>query len=259
MTIHEFGDKSKPSILLLPGTMCFWKGNFAKVIPDLSQDFHVLAVAYTGFDEKDEESYHSLPDEVIRIEAALKKQNGGNILAAYGCSLGGSVVCHLVRRNVIHIRYAILGSSDLDQAGRLRARILSSLMIKLVYPFLHTGQYSNKWMQKRYEKQMASLDPYNKAFVSLVGRDRYDMSFLSKESLRNQFESDLTTRLEKHIDNKETEIHIFYARKMGKKYLKRYRLYFKNPIIHDFDLRHEELLGVYPERWCSLIKEICLK
>ena len=46
---------------------------------------------------------------------------------------------------------------------------------------------------------------------------------------------------------------------MGEKYLARYKKYFKDPIIHTFDLRHEELLGVYPEKWCDLIKEICLK
>lgn len=48
MRIHEFGDKSKPVILLLPGTMCYWKGNFGGVIDDLSRDFLVGCVAYTG-------------------------------------------------------------------------------------------------------------------------------------------------------------------------------------------------------------------
>ena len=53
MTIHEFGDPSKPVILLLPGTMCYWKGNFGGVIDELSKDFHVAAASYTGFDESD--------------------------------------------------------------------------------------------------------------------------------------------------------------------------------------------------------------
>ncbi len=42
-------------------------------------------------------------------------------------------------------------------------------------------------------------------------------SFIVKESIRNQFRSDLTTPLPEAIDNGETETHIFYARKMGKK------------------------------------------
>ena len=53
MTIHEFGKKEKPVLLLLPGTMCHWKGNFDGVIDKLAEDFLVSCVAYTGFDEGD--------------------------------------------------------------------------------------------------------------------------------------------------------------------------------------------------------------
>ena len=106
MKIHEFGDKSNPVILLLSGTMCYWKGNFGGVIDELSRDFLVAAVAYTGFDE--------------------------------------------------------------------------------------------------------------------------------------------------------TEMHIFYAKKMGEKYLERYNRYFRSPVIHEQDMRHEEFLGVYPKEWCELVRNICL-
>lgn len=40
--------------------------------------------------------------------------------------------------------------------------------------------------------------------------------------------------------------------------MKRYHKYFKNPVIHEQNLRHEELLGVYPKDWCALLEEICL-
>ena len=39
MHIHEFGNKDNPVILLLPGTMCYWKGNFGNVIDELAKDF----------------------------------------------------------------------------------------------------------------------------------------------------------------------------------------------------------------------------
>ena len=32
MKVHEFGEKTNSVILLLPGTMCYWKGNFGNVI-----------------------------------------------------------------------------------------------------------------------------------------------------------------------------------------------------------------------------------
>ena len=113
MHIHEFGDKENPVILLLPGTMCYWKGNFGKVIDDLAKDFLVAAVAYTGFDEEDQEDYQSVMDEVVRIEAYIQANYGGHIRAAYGCSLGGTFVAHLVARKKIIMDYGIIGSSDM--------------------------------------------------------------------------------------------------------------------------------------------------
>lgn len=257
MKVHEFGSKSNPVILLLPGTMCFWKGNFDNVIDNLSQDFLVAAVAYTGFDETDTESYVSVTDELEKIEQYIKEHYDGKICAVYGCSLGGTFVAHLATRHNISMKYGIIGSSDLDQAGNIKASLMAKLMVKVTYNFIHTGHYNSRLMQKRYEQQMADPDPYNKAFVAITGRDKYDMSFITKESMINQFKSDLVTPLPTGIDNGETQIHIFYAKKMGEKYLERYRKYFKSPIIHEQDMRHEEFLGVYPEDWCKLVKEIC--
>lgn len=258
MHIHEFGNKDNPVILLLPGTMCYWKGNFGNVIDELAKDFLVAVVAYTGFDEKDKENYQSVSDETHRIEKYVAQNYGGHIRAAYGCSLGGTFVAHLVSRGKIQIDFGIIGSSDLDQAGKFKASLMAELMVKVTWNFIHTGKYKSKLMQKKYDRQMAASDPYNKAFVAITGRDKYDMSFISRESLKRQFKSDLTTPLPKGIDNKNTEIHIFYAKKMGEKYLERYKTFFKDPIIHEQDMRHEEFLGVYPEDWCRLVKEICL-
>lgn len=256
MHIYEFGSKDNPVILLLPGTMCYWRGNFANVIDELAKDFLVAAVAYTGFDENDTENYQSVEDELDRIEGYIKQNYNGHIRAAYGCSLGGTFITHLTARNNIHLDYGIIGSSDLDQASNLKADIMASLMVKVTYNFIHTGHYNSKLMQKRYEKQMADPDPYNRAFVAITGRDKYDMSFITKESLKQQFKSDITTPLPVGIDNGKTEIHVFYAKKMGEKYLDRYRKYFKNPVIHEHDMRHEELLGVYPDEWCALVRKI---
>ncbi|MBO6229943.1 MAG: alpha/beta hydrolase [Ruminiclostridium sp.] len=258
MKIHEFGDRSNPVILLLPGTMCYWKGNFGGIIDDLSRDLLVAAVAYTGFDETDTENYVSVTDELERLENYIKEHYGGAVHAAYGSSLGGSFVAQLAARHNIGLKYGIIGSSDLDQAGSFKAGLMASLMVRVTYNFIHTGSYKSGFMQKRYEKQMADPDPYNRAFVAITGRDRYDMSFITKESMKNQFKSDLTTPLPEHIDNGETEMHIFYAKKMGEKYLERYNRYFKSPVIHEQDMRHEEFLGVYPKEWCELVKKICL-
>lgn len=142
MTIHEFGDRKNPAIMLFLGTMCYWKGNFGNVIDELSKKFLVAVVAYTGFDDNDTESYTNVEDELDKIEQYIKDNYDGRICAAYGCSLGGTFVAHLTARHNIHM------------------------------------QYKSKLMQKRFRSQMDSPDPYNHAFVAMTGRDKYDMSMI---------------------------------------------------------------------------------
>ena len=55
-----------------------------------------------------------------------------------------------------------------------------------------------------------------------------------------------------------TTVHCFYAAKMGEEYLARYQKHFKDPVIHRFDMEHEELLILYPHQWADKIKEVCL-
>ncbi len=78
--------------------------------------------------------------------------------------------------------------------------------------------------------------------------------YVTARSCKNQFYSDLVTPLPERIDVPGTKIHIFYATKMGAKYRARYERHFVHPFIHEQDLRHEELLACYPERWAQLVK-----
>lgn len=51
MTVYEFGDETKPAIMLLPGACCYWKTNFGEVIPLLQEKFRVYVASYDGFDD----------------------------------------------------------------------------------------------------------------------------------------------------------------------------------------------------------------
>ena len=92
-----------------------------------------------------------------------------------------------------------------------------------------------------------------KAFMEMFGGAR---PYVTKQSCKNQFYSDLITPLPDKIQVSGTEIPIFYALKMGEKYRARYQRHFANPVIHEQDLQHEELLACYPEQWAALVKQI---
>lgn len=141
---------------------------------------------------------------------------------------------HLIQRRNVHIDHGIFGSPDLDQSGRLSSGLQSMLVVPLLTSFT-----------KNEKKQKRSKNLLMKTF--LMNEETADkfmecFSKFSPESIRNEYYSDLLTHLEDDIKVEHTRAHFIYANKMGEKYLKRYRRYFHDPDIREFDMQHEQWL-----------------
>lgn len=149
--------------------------------------------------------------------------------------------------------YGILGSSDLDQASPIAAKLQTNLLLPLIYPVIRGGRFKSRLLQKRLTQRKSEMGGYVQAFMEMLGGAR---PYVTVQSCKNQFYSDLVTPLPDKINVPGTEIHIFYALKMGEKYRERYERHFANPAIHEQDLQHEELLACYPECWVQLVKDI---
>jgi hypothetical protein len=197
-----------------------------------------------------------MPTEAAKIEAYIQAQFAGHIAAAYGCSLGGSLVGLLVQRQNIHMDHAILGSSDLDQSAPLPARLKGLLVTNILYKLLQTGTLPG-WMERRMGKASPAQRAYLEPMLEMFGLGSRAMAFVQRKSIYNQFYSDLVTPLADHIHVPGTTIHIFYATKMGEKYEKRYHQHFKNPDIRRHDSQHEELLVCQPENWAIEVRRCC--
>ena len=140
MKIYSFGEETKPAILLLPGTCCHWKRNFGHVIPLLQEHLYVLCASYDGFDETEDSTFPNMLIETAKLESYIQKNLGGQLFAAYGCSLGGSFVGLMVQRKKIHIRHGILGSSDLDQGSSFGTWAMAKAMTPLLGKMLRSGK-----------------------------------------------------------------------------------------------------------------------
>lgn len=225
MKVYTFGDQSKPVMMLFPGTCCYWKNNFGHVIEGLKEHFYVAIVSYSGFDETEHSTFISELDETKKIEQYIQEHFNDYIFAVYGCSLGESFVSLLLSRENIHINHAIIGSSDMDQTSKFLAKLQTTLVMPIIYPLI-TGKGSRlvkKFISKRMNTQDENAD-YRKKFMELMGiGSGIDFSFISKESMKNQFCSDLYTKVGQQIQVPHTTIHVFYAKKMGEKYRKRYK------------------------------------
>ena len=233
MQFDEMGNKSGKTLMLLPGTACDYQTNFAAVLDRHGVKYHLICVNYDGFDGSDS----VFPDMITvteKIEKYITKHFSGKIDGAIGSSLGSSFVGQLIQRENIHIDHGIFGSPDLDQSGRFSAWLQS----KLVVPLLTSFTKSEKKKTKSKEKLKAVFEMNDETADRFIGC----FAKFDPVSIKNEYYTDLLTWLREDIHVEHTRVHFIYAKKMGEKYLKRYKKYFRDPDIREFDMQHEQWL-----------------
>lgn len=157
---------------------------------------------------------------------------------------------------VFLIDHAILGSSDMDQDSALSAKAKAWIIGNVLHGMFQKGELP-AFMRKRLEKKPEDERPYYEKMLDMFGMNCTRMAFVRRESIQNQFYSDLVTPIGNNISVPGTTVHCFYAAKMGEEYLRRYQQHFKAPDIRRHDMQHEELLICWPERWVEEIKRCC--
>ena len=233
MQFDEMGNKFGKTLMLLPGTACDYQTNFSTVLDRLGEKYHLICVNYDGFDG----SGSIFPDMITvtkKIEKYILDNFDGHLDGAIGSSLGSSFLGQLIQRETIHIDHGIFGSPDLDQSGKFSAWLQSRLVVPLL-----TGFTKN-------EKKKAKTREKLKSFFEMSDEaaDRFMGCFekFSPESIKNEYYTDLLTWLKEDIHVENTKVHFIYASKMGEKYLKRYKKYFRDPDIREFNMQHEQWL-----------------
>ena len=233
MQFDELGNMNGKTLMLLPGTACDYQTNFAAVLDRLKEKYHLICVNYDGFDG----SGSIFPDMITvteKIEKYITEHFDGKIDGVIGSSLGSSFVGQLIQRENIHIDHGIFGSPDLDQSGRFSAWLQS----KLVVPLLTSFTKSEKKKTKSKEKLKAAFEMNDETADRFIGC----FAKFDPVSIKNEYYTDLLTWLQEDIHVEHTRVHFIYAKKMGEKYLKRYKKYFRDPDIREFDMQHEQWL-----------------
>ncbi len=233
MQFEEMGNMSGKTLMLLPGTACNYQINFKKVLQPLGEKYHLICVNYDGFDGNDT-MFGDMLSVTEKIEDYIKEKFDGHLDGAIGSSLGSSFVGQLIQRENIHIDHGIFGSPDLDQSGKFSAWLQSKLVKPLVRGFVKNEKKKEESKEKLkdfFEMDDETADQFMECFSSF-----------NPESIKNEYYSDLLTWLKEDIYVEQTTAHFIYANKMGEKYLKRYKKYFRNPDIREFNMQHEQWL-----------------
>jgi hypothetical protein len=233
MQFEEMGNMSGKTLMLLPGTCCDWQTNFERVIPVLSEKYHLICVNYDGFEGSDV----IFPDMITvteKIEQYIQTKHNGRLDGAIGSSLGSSFVGQLVQRENVHIDHAIFGSPDLDQSGKASAWLQSKLVVPLLTSFTKSEKKQKK-TKESLKKMFLMDDEVADKFMACFSK-------FNPESIKNEYYTDLLTHLKDDINVEHTKAHFIYANQMGEKYLNRYKKYFHDPDIREFDMQHEQWL-----------------
>lgn len=233
MQFDELGSMTEKTLFLLPGTACDYQTNFGSVLDKLAEKYHLVCVNYDGFDS----SGLIFPDMITvteKIERYILDNYNGRIDGAIGSSLGSSFVGQLIQRENVHLDHGIFGSPDLDQSGKFMAWLQSKLVVPLLAGF--TGNEKKKAKTREKLKSIFEMnDDTADRFIACF--EKFD-----PESIKNEYYTDLLTWLKNDIYVEHTKVHFIYANKMGEKYLRRYKKYFRDPEIREFDMQHEQWL-----------------
>lgn len=131
-------------------------------------------------DETEQTEFPDMLTGTKKIETYIQKEFGGHICAAYGCSLGGSFVGVLIQRKVIRIDHGIIGSSDLDQAGVLAAKLQAKIVVPIVVKMLHGWKlpgFMEKWMTKRAEEHISVPGTTVHCFYAVKMGEKYQRRY----------------------------------------------------------------------------------
>ncbi len=98
MRIYEFGKGHPQRLLLIHPSLVTWDF-FERVIPLLDDRYHLLIPALPGYDLEDASEFESV-ERCARLLADELSQRGiRELKAAYGCSMGGSIVLRMAADN----------------------------------------------------------------------------------------------------------------------------------------------------------------
>ena len=206
MKIYTFGAEDAPVLLLLPGTCCHWKSNFGAVIPLLADSFRVLCVSYDGFDETEQTEFPTMLEETKRDRSLpqdpLWWSHPGSLRLLSGRLLRGAAGG--TAKHPHRLRHS--GKLRFGSSIAAAARLQTNLLLPLIYPVVRDGSLRQNFSKSSWKNMPKSRGDYVKAFLKMFGDAR---PYVTMQSCKNQFYSDLITPLPDKIHVPGTEIHIF--------------------------------------------------
>ena len=112
MRFRTFGDKTNPSLMLLPGLGVSYE-LFLPLIERLMDSFYIVAAEADGFVLGEYTKYTSIDDQAAQANAYVKEHMNGHLDCAYGLSMGGKILSRMMERREIDIDHSVMDAAPL--------------------------------------------------------------------------------------------------------------------------------------------------
>jgi len=111
MRYQTFGDKSNPSLMLLPGLGVSYE-LFLPLIERMKDCFYIVAVEVDGFILGAFSAFTSIDDQAVQANEYVKERLDGHLDCAW-LSMGGKILSRMLERREVAIDHAVLDAAPL--------------------------------------------------------------------------------------------------------------------------------------------------
>ncbi len=172
MTIHEYGKENEKVIVMLHPAAVRWDF-FARAVPLLKADFHVIIPAIPGYDEeKPEDDFTSVEEITNSLAQWLIAQGIHTVDLLYGCSMGGALLIRMFAERRVEIRNAVCD-------GGITPYELPWIVTRLIAVRDFIGLSVGKLMNAKtltFLGKLFSLDAYSEEDVRYIADVLHHMS-----------------------------------------------------------------------------------
>lgn len=151
MTIKTFGNSEMPTFLFFYGACTHWSW-YHPVINLLSENYYVIVPLYDGY-AYDKSNFHSVEKTVADVVKFLQDNAVTTLDYAYGLSMGGAMLTHLLSRNIIRIEKAVIDAGMTPYSYVLPIRklialkdLLSILLLRSNISFIKLAFPPERWV-----------------------------------------------------------------------------------------------------------------
>ena len=249
MDIKEFGIDNDRVVVLVHPSLVTWD-YFEYVVPLLESDFHLVIPVVPGYNLDDGSDFTTVECHAAEIGNWLVAHGLTSVHAAYGCSMGGSLVLRMAVDNKVQVRHYIMdGGITPYQLPWILTRFIALRDFFMVAIGKLGGE---RLLTKAFSSTDFSDEGY--AYLARV------LKHCSYKTLWNTFDSCNNYRMPKEPMRFDGTMHYWYAEKERKardwdlKYMRKFVPATEFRELADMD--HGDMALFQPKRFAEEIRAL---